>query len=348
MANQLSPSFRKLYAFGKKLPIDLSLSENPFGCSPKALVALEKLKQSDFFDYPDPDCLMLKRVIAKRFGLKLGNLFVSNGSESIIKQLTQIALNQESEVIIPRLTFPMFEIASNLAGGKVVLADMTPDLGINLDSVRQKITSKTKLIFLCNPNNPTGQLLSKQDIIDLIRATKALVIVDEANIEFGGSSIIREVKSFDNLIVLRTFSKGFGLAGLRIGFCAANQNVIQTLQRTSQPFPVSKLTEKAAIAAFKDGSFINQTKSLMRKERSFITKELTKRGFEIIPSEANNLLAIIPSPLDDFIQALNKNGVSVVSGQSFNPCNVSFIRISPRTRKINQQFIQVIDKLTSQ
>lgn len=345
MANLTSPSFRNLYAFGKKLPIDLSLSENPFGCSPKVLVALEQLRQKDFFDYPDPDCTELKRVIAKRFGLSLTNIFVSNGSEAIIKLLTQVTLNKSDEVVIPRLTFPMFEIASKMAGGKVMLADMRPDLGINPDAVNAKITPKTKLIFLCNPNNPTGKLLTKQSIIALLRSTKAMVIVDEANIEFGGASVIKEVQCFNNLVVLRTFSKGFGLAGLRIGFCAANKSIIKNLQQTSQPFPVSKLAEKAAIVAFGDKEFIAMTKRKMQEERRFISNELTKRGFEVMTSEANNLLVKIPTHLDDFTQALNNCGVSVVSGKSFNSCGVNFIRVSPRTRKINQQFIQAIDKI---
>lgn len=345
MTIQSNQGFRNLYAFNKKLPIDLSLSENPFGCSPRVLAMLKNVKQDNVIDYPDPDSTKLKNVIASRICLSLSNIFISNGSEAIIKQLTQIILNKGDEVIIPRLTFPLFEIASVMVGGKVVLVKMSQNLEINIDEIQTKINPNTKLIFLCNPNNPTGKLLTKQSIINLLHSTNALIIVDEANIEFGGISIIEEVSNFDNLIVLRTFSKGFGLAGLRIGFCAANTTIIQKLQRTSQPFPVSNLSEEAAIAAFLDTEFINMTKQRMREERQFITTELTKRGFNVLSSEANNLLVTIPSSLTNFTQALNACGVSVIDGESFNPCGVNFIRISPRTRSVNQQFIQVVDQI---
>jgi len=346
--NTSKTSFRKLYAFGTKLPIDLSLSENPLGCSPRVVMALRDLSAKDFFNYPDPDCSQLKKAIAKRFKIEIGSIFVANGSEAIIKLLPQVLLKAGDEVIIPKLTFPMFEIASKMIRGKVIFSEMTPNFDIDMADIKSKITDKTKLIFLCNPNNPTGKVISKREILAFVHSTKAIVVVDEANIEFGGETVIREVKKFNNLVVLRTFSKGFGLAGFRIGFCVANKDIVQLLQQISQPFPVSTVAEKAALVAITDTQFIKKTKKFMKGEREFLRSELTKRGFEVIKSEANNLLVVVPSSLPNLTNKLNERGVSVVDGSSFNFKNVRFIRVSPRLRDTNKKFIDIIDQILNE
>ncbi len=343
-----SLSFRDLYASGEKLSIDLSLSENPLGCSPRVIVALKRFDQRDLFDYPDPDCNQLRLAIARRFYIEVSNIFMANGSEAIIKLLTQTLLNPEDEVIIPKLTFPMFEIASRMSGAKVVLLAMTASLAINLKDMQSKINSKTKLIFLCNPNNPTGKIISKKEIITFVKSTKAMVVVDEANIEFGGESVIEETRKLKNLIVLRTFSKGFGLAGLRIGFCVANQKVVRRLQQVNQLFSVSTMAEKAALIAFADREFIKKTKIFMAGEIDFLSCELKQRDFRVIASQANNLLAQVTphfSSSTDFVRKLREKGVSVVDGIAFKGLGNNFVRLSPRSHKINKQFLKIVDEL---
>jgi histidinol-phosphate aminotransferase len=340
--------FRSLYAFGEKLPIDLSLTENPLGCSPQVSIALEQLTQADFVDYPDPDCKQLKKAIGKRFQIEIGSIFVANGSEAIIKLLPQVLLKAGDEVIVPKLTFPMFEVASKMSNGKVISSEMTPNLDIDLENIKSKTTKKTKLIFLCNPNNPTGRVISKRKILDFVKSTTATVLVDEANIEFGGKTVTREVKRLKNLFVLRTFSKGFGLAGLRIGFCVASEETVRLLEQASQPFPVSTVAEKVALVAFTDTKFIKKTKKFMKSERNFLSRELEKRGFEVIKSQANNLLIKVPNPSIKFVSKLNKKGVSVVDGSLFNFENLSFIRVSPRLRETNKNFLHVIDLLLAE
>lgn len=327
------------------MPIDLSLSENPLGCSTQVPIVLKTLNQQDLFDYPDPDCNELKQMIAKRSKLSLDNILVANGSEALIKLIPQVLLADRDEVIIPKLTFPMFAIASKLAKGKVVLSNMTPELDIDLKDLNSKITRKTRLIFICNPNNPTGKVLSKANLIQLINSTKSTVLIDEANIEFGGETFIEEVKNLKNLIILRTFSKGYGLAGLRIGFCAAGKEIIEVLKQTTQPFPVSSIAQKAAIVAISDIKFLRITKLFMREERKFLTEELTNRGLQVIRSQTNNLLVKTPFSSTEFVRKLNDQGVSVVDGSFFNLANENFIRVSPRLRKTNLLFLKAIDKI---
>lgn len=344
-------SFRKLYAFGTKLPIDLSLSENPLGCSPRITMALKGLLTKDFSDYPNPDSSKLRKVLSKKLQIEEDSIFVANGSEAIIKLLPQVLLSDKDEVLIPELTFPMFEIAIRLAGGKVVFSKMTDDFGIDIDDIKTKISKNTKLIFLCNPNNPTGRIIQKRNILDFVKSVKVSVVVDEANIEFGGETVVKEIRRFKNLIVLRTFSKGFGLAGFRVGFCVANRKVIEKLKYSEQPFPVSTIAQKAAIFALTDKQFMKRTKDFMKQEREFLSKELSARGFMVVKSEANNLLVKINRMFKsstDFVSKLNSNGVSVVDGANFNGLNGKFIRVSPRLRETNEKFIKVIDSILSQ
>jgi histidinol-phosphate aminotransferase len=341
-------NFRNLYALGKRFPIDLSLSENPLGCSPKIFSVFKKANQKDCFDYPDPDSSNLIKLISQKFNIESQTIFVSNGSESIIKLLPQTFLNPSEEIIISNLTFPLIEKAIILTGGITIKSDMTNNFDIDLQDIRTKISKNTKLIFICNPNNPTGRVLSKKNILDLVKNVKIPVIIDEANIEFGGQSVIAETKKFRNLIVLRTFSKAFGLAGLRIGFCVANKNIINNLRKFNQPFPVSSLAQKAAVKALQDQKFIAKSKLFMRREIKFLSRELKKKGFKVINSQANNLWVRINPKFTSsnrFITLLNQNNTSVVNGRFYGKDNGNFVRISPRTREVNLEFLKVLDKL---
>lgn len=295
---------------------------------------------------PDPNATDLISALSQELGFDKNDIFVGNGSESLIKTLPQVLLQPGDEVIIPELTFPMFKIATALAGGEIVISGMSNNFNINLADIQKRITPKTKLIFLCNPNNPTGKILNKRAILDLVKQTQAVVIVDEANIEFGGQTVVREIGKLKNLIVLRTFSKGFGLAGLRIGFCVANPKVIQSLKAVSQPFPVSSLALKAALISLKDKDFMVKTKRFMDAERDFLKIGLRKKGLGVIDSQANNLLVKVTpcfQSSNDFVNKLSNKGVSVVNGTAFKDLGKDFVRISPRSRKTNLQFLRVLE-----
>ncbi len=341
-------SFKSLYAFGEKMPIDLSLSENPLGFSPKVKKALSILQQFNVNDYPDPKLTKLKKLLAQKYGLSNENFFISNGSESIIRLLPQL-LNSRRGVIIPEVTFPMFEVVARLNNKKIDFSPITKNFNIDLEKIKKKVNKNTKMIFLCNPNNPTGRIIPKKKLLKFIKSVSCFVIVDEANIEFGGSSIISSVKQNDNLILIRTFSKGYGLAGLRVGFAVACEKIIQSLERINPPFPVSTLSEKLIAIALSDDRFITETKKFMNKERNFLSKELEKRGFKVIESRANNLLVDVSkfNKSGNFIDRLNNVGISVVKGSSFRGLNDNFIRITPRLRNINREFLIRIDRLIS-
>jgi len=336
------------YAFTEKCKIDLSLSENPLGFSPSVFKVLQKELLS-INNYPDPTCKELRKILANKFNISIDRIAIGNGSEQLIDLISRIALSPNNEAIIPKLTFPLFEKGVILAGGKPILSKMADDLSIDFEQIQQDITQATKLIFLCNPNNPTGKILDKEQLLRFIKSVRPIkVVVDEANVEFGGESVVENAKDFDNLIVLKTFSKAFGLAGLRIGIVFASQDLINTLNKIQQPFPVNTLSQKCAIAALKDDEFIRRSKIFMESQRRFLTKQLRKRGFGVVESGANNLLIKVDNLFGssaNFTKLLRENNVSVVDGNNFKGLNNKFIRISPRQIKINKEFLSVIDKL---
>ena len=348
MKKQINNGFNRLYAFGDKSLIDLSLSENPLGCSKLVKKRLRSIIPK-LNDYPDPRKTRLKKALAEKFSLKADSFFIGNGSESIIIDLARVFLAQGDGVIIPKLTFPMFKIASELTGAVVVESEMTDDLEISLDSILEKITTKTKMIFICNPNNPTGNVISRLRLVKFLKSVpkKVIIVLDEANIEFDGTSLINEVKKFKNLVVLRTFSKGFGLAALRIGFCVASDGIINLLSACTQPFPVSSISEELAIVALDDQAFLNKTKDFIFSQSKIMRRELELLGFKVFPSKSNNLFVRIPNNFDknEFSNKLKNENISIVKGSNFSGFDDSFFRVCPRGIFINKLFIKKIKSI---
>ncbi len=338
----------KLYAFNKKLKIDLSLSENPLGCSPRVFRVLKKDIRK-VIEYPDPTSFALTSELAKRFRVSKKQILLGNGSENLIDLICRVLLAPKDEVVLPELTFPLFERAILLAKGRPIFVKAKGNFQIDLAGIKACINKRTQFIILCNPNNPTGKAIDRKRLLNLAREVNPLpVLVDEANIEFGGKSVISAIKNQKNLLVFRTLSKAFGLAGLRVGFLIGSKLKVAKLKQFIQPFPLNSFVEKAAITALNDKKFMEKTRNLMAEERNFLTDELRKREFMVFNSEANNILVevnrLFPSATE-FVRLLNKNQVSVVNGKSFRGLGDHFIRISPRLRKTNLAFLKVIDKI---
>lgn len=321
--------------------IDMSLSVNPLGCSKKVLSVLKKTTNQEVSLYPQAQ--KLKEKIAIKLKIKAENITLGSGSENLILTIPKLIVDSEDEIILPNTSFPVFEQAAQLTGAKTLFAPMTSSLGISLQNFLNLVNRKTGLIILCNPNNPTGQILSKNDLIKFINSVEPItVILDEAMIEFGGVSLVSETDKLQNLIILRTFSKAFGLAGLRIGFSVSNEKTAKVINEVNQPFPVSNFAIRGAIAALDDLEFINKTVTFTNTEREFLAKKLAKLGLEVLPSQTNNLLVKVTpvfSSSDECVKLLEKESVGVVNGSCFRGLGQDFIRICPKTRKINQLFL---------
>ncbi len=326
----------KIYAKGvKKKPIDLSLSENPLGCSPLVIKTLRKITMKDISRYPNTEKLIKK--ISKRFKVTKEEIILGDGSEQLVKLIAQTFLQKNDIVLVQRGSFPLFNKECLLARAKVKF--FQPD--------KLTDTNKTKMIFICNPNNPTGEVFDPIVIENIInRANNSIVVIDEAIGEFINNTFIPKAVKSNNCIILKTFSKAFGLAGLRIGFAIGSKSLIQKLANTQQAFPVSSLSCKLAEVAIDDKDFVDRTVKFITKERNFLLKELKKRGFIVSNSSTNNIF-IQSKRAFIVINKLNRLGVSVVSGTDFPGIKMPGFRISIKDRKTNRLFLKKLDEITS-
>ena len=338
----------KVYIPEERYSIDLSLTENPLKFSKNILEVIEKQKHN-VNHYPDPYHHELRKALSKKFKIRQEKFICGAGADGLIENIVRILVNPGEQVILPVLTFLNASFATIIAGGVPVFSKMTKDFHIDFEDINKKINSQTtKMIFICNPNNPTGIIEPREKIHQLLKSTNALVVVDEANIEFGGESVIDYVNEFENLIVIRTFSKAYGLAGLRIGYCAGNEELLHYIWRLRPPFVNTSLAQRAAVVALKDEEHIAKSCIYVAKERQFLTEQLTSMGFTVMPSASNCILVKV-TPLfkhsTGFCKLLNNNDCVVVDGKHFQSLGDNYVRIAPQLHSTNAKFISILERL---
>jgi len=242
--------------------IKLSANESALGPSPKAIKEYIKVSK-DFKRYPDSDGLFLRKTIAKKFKLDQNNIILGNGSDQIFELVCRAFLNRNDEVVVPQYSFIIYRIYSKLNFAKVVYAP-EKDFTSSVDNILSCITSKTKIVFIANPNNPTGTHISKKEILRLRKKLRSniLLVVDDAYFEYMNSKDyecgLKLFSKSKNVVVTRTFSKIYGLAGLRVGWGYASKNIIDSLYEIKPPFNVSRPALFAAAAAIKDTAWLNK------------------------------------------------------------------------------------------
>lgn len=311
--------------------IDLSLSVNPLGCSPSVVKILRTIKVKDINKYPSIS--RFQTQLAIRFGVTGENILFGTGSEQLIKLIAQTCIQPGNRVLIERGSFSLFLKESLLAQGNVRLVDLSSITGSN-----------ASCIFLANPKTPTGEIIPQAQLQRIAtNLRRKLLIIDEANGEFIDESSISWGVKRPNVLVLKTFSKAFGLAGMRIGLVIGSKKLVKRLSQVQQPFPVSSLAIRLAQAAVSDQSFLQKTKLFIQKERIFLQKELNKRGFETSNSLTNNIFVSFPKT-ELLLGELNTRGVSVIDGTLFPGMRTSGFRLSLRDRKTNSLFLKILDQ----
>lgn len=337
----------KVYIPIEKYSIDLSLTENPLKFSSKILEIIDKEKVN-INHYPDPYHTDLRKALSKKFGIHEKNFIFGTGADGLIENIIRILINPGEKVVMPKLSFLNASFAAIIAGGEVVFSEVKKDFHIDFADLKSKIDDQTKMVFLCNPNNPTGLVESRDDILDLVKFTNALVVIDEANIEFAGESVIRYVNEFENLLVIRTFSKGYGLAGMRIGYCAGDEELMYYIWKLRPPFVNTYLAQKAALVALSDEGHIKKSREYVAEEREYLAEELSRKGFKVIPSEANCFLMKV-TPLfkssTQFNELLHQHDCTVVDGKYFKGLGTDYVRVAPQRHSINKNFLGVINLL---
>lgn len=245
--------------------------------------------------YPDPYSLDLRRAIGKFLGMPERNIFVGNGSDEAIDLLIRLFVEPAEEIIVVEPTYGMYKVAAQIAGVAVKSCLLDQDFQLDVPGLLASISPKTKMLFCCSPNNPTGSLIRRQDIGKICRNFSGIVVVDEAYIEFASRpSLANKVLRLENLVVLRTFSKAWGLAGIRVGYAAADEKVIEYLNKIKPPYNLNRISGKLAIQALRQYPKMMKFRKIILRERQKLAGNLAGLNFEVFPSEANFLLVRYP------------------------------------------------------
>ncbi len=329
--------------------IKLASNENPLGPSPLALAALSRAAQS-LHRYPDGSSYYLVRKLAEKTGLAPENLVLGNGSDDIIGMMGRALLVPGDEVILPQPAFAMYEIAVRLADARPVFVPLV-SRAIDLEAMRAAVTEKTRLLFLTNPNNPTGTVFSADAFRRFSQSLPpgVIVVVDEAYIEFVRDTTAADMLDFlDNerpLIALRTFSKAYGLAGIRVGYGLMPPAIAEILNRARQPFNVNALAQAAALAALDDGDFLQKTLRTVHEGLDFLYTELDRLQLDYFPSQANFFLIDVKGDAQAVFTALLQEGVIVRSMVSYG--FPTFIRVTAGLPRENARFIEALERVLS-
>jgi len=327
--------------------IKLASNENPLGPSPMAVQAIV-LALSNLHRYPDGRGHDLTVKLSARLGFSPDHFVLGNGSDDLIGMLTRALLQPGDEAIIPTPSFLMYDIDVRSAGAIPVHVPLR-SLAICANDLLEKVTSRTRMVFICNPNNPTGTVMSRNDFEAFIGALSSdiVVVVDEAYMEF-----VRDPDCFRSMeyiqgnkpiVALRTFSKAYGLAGLRIGYGVMAPELAEILHRIRQPFNVSLLAQAGAVAALEDEAFLHKTVQTVHEGLDFLYAELDRAGVRYFPTQANFFLIDAGQNADMVFENMLKKGVIVRSMSSYG--YPEYIRVNTGLPEENKRLVQAIEQV---
>jgi len=327
--------------------IRLNSNENTIGPSPKAVEAIEKELINVNF-YPDGLSSEVRVKLSEIYNISAENIIVSNGADNIIVLIGQAFLNRDEEVIIGDPSFPVYESITNLLGAKMVKVPLK-EYKFDLDSIYRNITDKTKMIIICNPNNPTGTILTKEELEEFMdKVSKDIIIVlDEAYFDFVTNSEypngLDYVKKNKNIIVVRTFSKILGLAGLRIGYAIAPKSLIGYLYIVLEPFPVNRLAQVGVVAALDDIEYYKNVLDNNKKGKEYLYNELNKMNLFYVPTEANFIFLKTKIDSNILYKKLLRKGIIVAQGSIWG--YPKFVRVTIGRSRENKEFINALREI---
>ena len=336
--------------YGIRDSIKLASNENPLGPSPKALEAIQQALGS-LHRYPDDAGVGLRGRIAQKLNVLSENIILGNGSDDVISMLTQALLQSKDEAIMLQPAFLWYEISVRSAGAIPI--------GVPLDShtfdlagILERITPRTRMVFINSPHNPTGAAVTREALKAFIERVPrdVTVVIDEAYIEFARDpscpSSVEFLNSGKVVVGLRTFSKAYGLAGLRIGYGIMLPAVAEILHRVRQPFNANTLAQAAALAALADEAFFQKTIALVHAELDFIYHALDELGLEYIPSQANFFLINVNRDANAVFEKFIKQGIIVRSMASYGL--PEHIRVNVGLHEENIRFVEVLEKIIAE
>jgi len=332
--------------------IDFSTNVNPLGPSPKVLSIIRK-NLDLISSYPDPDSKELKDAIMEYADIEKEYIVVGNGANELIHLFADAFVKKGDKVVIPMPTFFEYEFACDKNSGNITYVELN-DFLFDRESMVSAIDNETKIAFICNPNNPSGLLADRKDLESVLEHASnngTLVMLDECFIEFVDepekNSFTKYVERYENLVVLRTLTKVFGLAGLRVGYCLADKKISRILNRMKVPWNVNALAQKAAIVALNDRAHLHKTRRLVRKEKKYLYDNIAKmKQFKPYRSDTNFFLIKL-TDIDSLSlqERLLKKNILVRDCSTFTGMGMDFIRVAVQRHKANTLLLNVLKEI---
>ncbi|WP_243385679.1 histidinol-phosphate transaminase [Bacillus kexueae] len=332
---------------GLETIIKLASNENPFGCSPKVQEALQEAF-IQLAKYPETTAPELSLRLSQKWGLTPEHFVIGNGSDEIIRLMAKCFIQQGDEAIMADGTFPRYETCVYMEGGKPVKIPLIQGVH-DLEAMQNAINSKTRMVFICNPNNPTGTIVSKQRLQTFIEHVpkNVLLVIDEAYYEYMDDEVKldthRFVEKYPNLVVLRTFSKIYGLASLRIGYGIMNPQIRSILLKVKDPFNSNRFAQKAALCALEDWQFVESCKQKNQEGLTFLQNEFDRMGISYFSSHANFLMILLHESGTSVAEKLVRDGIIVRAGEVLGFPNT--IRVTIGTESENHRFMDAFKQI---
>lgn len=333
--------------FGITDIVKLASNENPLGPSPRAVEAMKKALDNVAL-YPDGSCYQLKKALAPHWGVSEEQLIIGNGSDELIHYIGITFLCPGDEVIQADPSFVRYEAAAVLNNCECIMVPLR-NFTHDLDAMADRITERTRLIFVANPNNPTGTVVTQRDVERFMSRLprRVIAVFDEAYYEYVETpdfpNMLDYVRAGANVIVLRTFSKIYGLAGLRIGYGIARPEIIQCLNQVREPFNVNSVAQVGAVASLNDPEQVRRSKNLNSQAKRYFYGEFEAMGLSYTPSEANFVWVDIGRDSRAVFTELLKKGVIVRTGDIFG--YPTHIRVTTGTQAENERFIKALREI---
>ena len=299
--------------------------------------------------YPDPQQRKLKEVIARRRGVAANQLLLGNGSDEVLDLIFRaFCIPNQDKIIVMPPTYGMYRVLANINCISLDEVSLNNDFQLVTKDILNQISSQTKAIFLCSPNNPSGNSFRREDILTLLQSFTGLVVIDEAYIDFSTQkSLVSDLSSYPNLIITQTLSKAYGLAGIRLGICIASEEIIYILNKIKPPYNINSLTQERAISALEDWDTTQRQVTQLIAERKGLFAQLEKISFveKVYPSDANFLLVQVDDANKRYAQLIEND--IVVRNRSKQVGCENCLRFSVGTPQENQILIETLNRLSS-
>ena len=320
----------------------LDTNTNVLGSNPAAEKYLKE-NSWDLNGYPNTYSDGLRGALAELYGLDTDNIIAGNGSDEMLDVVFKTFTNMGDNSVVPVPSYTLYDYFVRLNGGKAIEVDLTEDYQLDVDAM---VKQDAKIAIMPSPNNPTGNCFRKKDIEEILSRFNGIVVVDEAYAEYSDDPFVKRVEEFDNLVVLRTFSKAYAMAALRVGYAVTNKKLSDMMICVKIPYSLNMVSEGAAIAAVKDQDFVRRSVEMVREQRPKLDAGLRKLGFETFPSDSNFIMARSPIDHKVLVDGLKERGVLIRDFGSKRRTE-NCVRTTVGTEELNSLLLEKAEEVIS-